>query len=380
MVRSMAFLCPGTERSSISQATGLTFPVVTKNVNELMSSGLLRETRKTQTRKGSGRIAAGLEVNPDYGWSIGIELGPYAITLTTMDAAGSEKGSRIVSKKSPSEYKDLISLLTGEIENEINGNEGRLLGIGITSPGGHEDTPGCLHRFDFPSWSGRPIEEDLKSIFGVPVLLMNNVTAMALYHNLISDLPDGHYSFIFALRGIASVEFIHSSNGLSNTVDRSGQVGHMILEINGEVCPSCGNRGCLESVSSETAVLKKCRERMAQEGIDSSSITMDDILSRRREDTSYMDDIFQKAFLFLSIAISNIQNYCHVDRMYIMSRMVQSEDEFKAIESTIRSNLLATRDVEVEFVRMPYEEFFGSKAAAFCLLYDTYVGIEKQLL
>lgn len=380
MIRAMTFLCPNTNRVSIAKTTGLTFPVVTKNINEMISTGFIRETQSAHTRKGSGRIALDVEVNPDYGWALGIELGPYIISLSVINAAGEIFDTRIISKNKPNTYSELLVLLKAEISSEKKKHTGVFLGIGIASPGGNEDLPGILFRYDLPDWRGKPIEEDLKSEFDVPVVLMNNVTAMALYFNLTSDLKEGHYTFFYALRGIASVEFFHRENGLYNTVNRSGQVGHMILELNGEICPSCGNRGCLESISSEAAILKKCKENLSKNGEDSSNITMEDILSRRRKDPSFMKDIFDRAFLYLAIAISNIQNYCHTNKMFVVSRIIQTEDEFAYIEQVVRNNLLATKDLNVEFENISYDQMLGSRAAAFCFLYDQYVGIEQRLL
>lgn len=380
MVRSVAFLCKNVDRTSISRATGLTFPVVTKNVNELISQGFLKTTDRTGTRKGSGRISEGLKVNPNYGWALGIELGPYAISSTSIDSSGCVISSCIVSTSTPTAYDELVELLGKHIEAEIARENRAPLGIGISSPGGREDTPGLFYRFDRPDWNGRAIENDISSRFDVPVLLMNNVAAMALYFNLISDLSEGHYSFFFALRGIACVEFDHQESNLYSTIARSGQVGHMIVEINGEKCPSCGNRGCLESISSETAVLEKCKKILSRSGKDCSTITMDDILEKRRQNPTYMDAVFQKALDYLAIAISNIQNYSPVKKMFIMSRMILTKKDFLSLEEKIRRNLLATKDIRVEFQAVAYNPHFGSTAAAFCLLYDRYVGIGKQLL
>lgn len=380
MVRSVAFLGKHVNRTFIAQATGLTFPVVTKNVKELLSLGFLEPADRPETRKGSGRISEELKVNPSYGWALGIEIGPYVISATKIDATGAVISNHLVSSFLPTNYDEVLMLLVGYIEAEIGRTSKLPLGIGITSPGGREDNPGLLYRFDRPNWNGRAIEEDIASHFRVPVLLMNNVAAMALYFNLVSDLREGHYAFFFALKGIACVEFDHQKNNLYSTIARSGQVGHMIVKIHGDKCPSCGNRGCLESVSSETAVLDKCKKLLAQRGEDCSSFTIEDILKRRNNDSTYMSAVFQKALDYLAIAISNIQNYSPVRKMFIMSRMISTQREFLTLEQKIRSNLLATKDIKVEFQPITYSPYFGSTAAAFCLIYDRFVGIGKQLV
>ncbi|MGN1163509.1 MAG: ROK family protein [Candidatus Ornithospirochaeta sp.] len=375
MVRCLSFLSGHTDRSSIAKATGLTFPVVTKNVNELIGQGFLETIPNEVHRKGSGRVSEMIRVNPEYGWAMGIEIGPYAITSSVLDAAGNSISDFIVSSTTPLLYPDLLELLSRTIESEKTKHSTPLLGIGISSPGGLSQNPGVFYRFDRPQWNSMNIEEDLEKKYSVPVLLTNNVAAMALYFNLCHTKVPGHYSFYFALKGIASVEFDHEENNLYSSVSRSGQVGHMIMDIDGEVCPTCGNKGCLESICSEKAVLEKIRKENGD-----STITMEEVLRRRKEDKDYMESVFSVFRKYLAVSISNIQNYSPVDKMFIMTRLIRDEEEMKEIEKEIRKNLQATKDIDVSFVLVPYSIHFVSRSAAFCLLYDNYVGIGKQLL
>lgn len=375
MVRCLAFLSENADRSFISKVTGLTFPVVTKNVNELISSGFLEAIPQSSTRKGSGRVSSIIRVNPSYGWAIGIELGPYAISLSVLNSAGVCIEDKIIAVETPEKYEDLFALLENAIKKEIKKNTGTLLGIGISTPGGLSGQRGVLYRFDRPEWNGINIEKDLADRFSVPVLLSNNVAAMALYYNLCFIKEPGHYSFFFALKGIASVEMDHEENNLYSSVSRSGQVGHMIMDIDGEVCPTCGNRGCLESIGSEKAILKRIREIT-----NNPNLSMDEVLENRKNDPNYMDEVFSKALKYLSVSISNIQNYSPVNKMFIMTRLIRDKKELKKMEKEIRKNLLATKDIDVSFTLIPYKWQFGSRSAAFCLLYDKYVGIDTQLL
>ncbi|MGN0830424.1 MAG: ROK family protein [Candidatus Ornithospirochaeta sp.] len=375
MVRCLAFLSENTDRSNISKITGLTFPVVTKNVNELLSNGLLESFVKNATRKGSGRISEGIRINPAYGWALGIELGPYAISLSVLDASGKSIKDYTIIDYTPLEYKELISLLHDAINNEIKIMGRSPIGIGISTPGGISGKPGVFYRFDRPQWNGLNIERDIEDMFSVPVLLTNNVAAMALYYNLCFIDKPGHYSFFFALKGIASVEMDHEENNLFSTVSRSGQVGHMIMDIDGGICPTCGNRGCLESVCSEKIILEKIKKECRD-----PNITMDEVLENRKTDPHYMEGIFTKALKYLSVAISNIQNYSPVNKMFIMTRLIKDEDELSKMETLIRKNLQATKDIDVSFSLVPYTQYFGSRAAGFCLLYDVFVGIGSQLL
>ena len=51
-IKSIAFLSKSTNRTAIARITGLSFPVVTKNINELIALGFLRENSTPQKRKG----------------------------------------------------------------------------------------------------------------------------------------------------------------------------------------------------------------------------------------------------------------------------------------------------------------------------------------
>ncbi len=53
----------------------------------------------------------------------------------------------------------------------------------------------------------------------------------------------------------------------------AGELGHVTVELNGRLC-GCGNRGCLETVATDTVLLERVSERVGE------TLTMDELLAR----------------------------------------------------------------------------------------------------
>jgi N-acetylmannosamine-6-phosphate 2-epimerase/N-acetylmannosamine kinase len=108
---------------------------------------------------------------------------------------------------------------------------------------------------NLPGWTGTHLAEELEHALKVPVVIENDVNALAIAERcfgagrgvdnfvcmtLGTGVGGGCYSGGHLLRG---------AHGLANAI------GHMTIQSTGELC-SCGLRGCLESYASAAALLR----------------------------------------------------------------------------------------------------------------------------
>jgi predicted NBD/HSP70 family sugar kinase len=154
---------------------------------------------------------------------------------------------------------------------------------------------------------GKLIENDIQ----LPVVMDNDVNLMAL-----GELHFGtargyrHIICISVTQGIGSGIIINQqiyrgSRGIS------GEIGHTIVDINGEKC-GCGNRGCLETVAGGRALVKQCRDAIEDDIKDPASDRNVFKLIRGKVDARDPDctAAIQKVGYHLGIGIANvIHNY-----------------------------------------------------------------------
>ena len=135
-----------------------------------------------------------------------------------------------------------------------------LAAVGAAVPGPLDLDAGLvLNPPNLPSWDRAPVREVLAEELGCPVFLENDANAAAL-----AEWRFG------AGRGFSHLVYLTMSTGvgggliLGGRVHRgvsagAGEVGHMLVEWNGERC-GCGLRGCLEAYIGGACWTRRLRE------------------------------------------------------------------------------------------------------------------------
>jgi glucokinase len=131
-------------------------------------------------------------------------------------------------------------------------NDGNVKAIGIGLPGRIDVQNNLILSGGYVDLTGVPLATTLRSSFDVSVTLDNDCN-MAL----VGEQAVGH------ARGIANVMMFTIGTGIGGAVfsngrifrgrATAGQLGHLTVDVNGEVC-LCGRRGCIETTSSGTAL------------------------------------------------------------------------------------------------------------------------------
>jgi glucokinase-like ROK family protein len=134
---------------------------------------------------------------------------------------------------------------------------GRPLGAGIAVPG-----PVDFHRGVpvsppiMPGWDGYPVRDALSRELGCPVVLDNDVNALAVgeQHAGVARSVD---DFLFVKIGTGIGCGIVIDGELYRGVDGcAGDIGHIRVEDGGPLC-ACGNTGCLEAFAGGAALSRE---------------------------------------------------------------------------------------------------------------------------
>jgi len=140
---------------------------------------------------------------------------------------------------------------------------GRLV---IASPGPLDGKTGVVFSPpNMPGWTTVPLRAWLEERLGLPVKVVNDANAAA-----VGELHFG------AGRGKANLVYLTVSTGigggvvvegklLEGTSGTAGEIGHMTIDRHGPIC-RCGNVGCLEMLASGTAIARRYREALLDNG------------------------------------------------------------------------------------------------------------------
>lgn len=164
-------------------------------------------------------------------------------------------------------------------------------------------------------WDGMPLGEILAARLGLVTYLANDANAGGLGEALFG-----------AARKARSLLYVNVGTGIGGAIvlegrihtgatSTAGEIGHCVLLPDGPKC-TCGKRGCLEALSSGTALERRAKESLAQAGGPDSAlraIPADDLTGRdvgraaARGDALALKAV-EEAAHFLGMGLANAVN------------------------------------------------------------------------
>lgn len=104
-------------------------------------------------------------------------------------------------------------------------------------------------------WNHYPLANEIENIFKIPVVIGNdaNVSLLGEWGHGVAKNTVNTIGF-FIGTGVGGGLILNSKIYTGN-IGLAGEIGHITLNPDGIIC-GCGSRGCLESYSSKTGILK----------------------------------------------------------------------------------------------------------------------------
>jgi N-acetylglucosamine repressor len=253
-------------RVALSRECSLSIATTKRLVDELISQGMAEEGDAMGEHKGRGRKPSILRLGSRFGYAVGVEVEPDALSVTGLSFSGEVIYGRETNP--PTGDRDQIEkLLLEEIRAAIgacsSAGRGPVLGVGVGIAGLVNAREGIvLYSPGLPGWENVPLAASLSGQLATDVIIDDGVRCMALAekrHGSARDLD----TFLFIYLGLG----VGSGIMLDNRIYRgkngvAGEFGHITVKENGPLC-TCGNRGCLETLASKNAVLARARELLA---------------------------------------------------------------------------------------------------------------------
>ncbi|MFW5693676.1 MAG: ROK family protein [Alkalispirochaeta sp.] len=172
---------PGTSRVDIAERLGLDKSTVSSVVSELLESGILRETAQGASSPQGGRRPVKLELQPYYGFVLGVELQPDYFRAVLYDLAGELvrewEGDRPRNGQGFEQY--LLSLLE-ELLLSIADFRDRLVGIGVAMGGLVNSIQNVIYRsIPMELTEQYDFQTGIAERLGIPVIAENDANACA---------------------------------------------------------------------------------------------------------------------------------------------------------------------------------------------------------
>ncbi|WP_166354332.1 ROK family protein [Phytoactinopolyspora limicola] len=254
-------------RAQLATETGLARSTITQRVDALLNSNLIGPASKAAST--GGRPPTQFTFNPSARVVLAADIGATHTRLAVTDLAGTtlaEARTKLDVTTGPEKVLDWVAT-SGLRLLEESGRLPQLLGVGIGLPGPVEHSTGRpVNPPIMPGWDGYDVQGYLRDVFGVAVLVDNDVNIMALGEHFSHWSNSPHMMLVKVATGIGS-GLISDGRLHRGAQGAAGDMGHVQVPRGANVPCHCGNEGCLEAVASGAAIAAQLSER----GIDASS-------------------------------------------------------------------------------------------------------------
>ena len=252
------YLSKQRSRQELSDTTGLSQASVSNVVRELLDEGIVIEAGSVESDGGRPRVL--LEMNPDYGYVIGVDIGETCVLVGLFDLTMTER-AKAEFRLNPAEH-DVGAVVQSVLRglNTVLAGTGiepaAILGVGVGVPGIVEQGPEALVHAQTYGWEGVPLERLLRSGTELPLYFENCAKTMGqaeLWFGAGQGAPNAVVALIGSGVGASLISGGSIYRGASSS---AGEWGHTAIVVGGRPC-RCGSRGCLEAYVGAEAILER---------------------------------------------------------------------------------------------------------------------------
>jgi N-acetylglucosamine repressor len=243
-------------RADVARATGLTRPTISDMVAELMERGLIEEVGYAPSTGGKRPLL--MSIADDSRHLIGINLAREDFSGAVINLRGQIR-HRVDLALGGRNGNVALTLVYEVVDALIKATGTPLLGIGIGAPGLVDATDGVMRQAVNLNWRDIPLRHLLQERYHLPVYVANDCQVAALAEYTFGSNGDSTKDLVVINVGWGvGAGIVLDGHLLYGNPFGAGEIGHVTVAEDGERC-QCGNRGCLETVVSTRALVRRAQ-------------------------------------------------------------------------------------------------------------------------
>ncbi|MEW5873239.1 MAG: ROK family transcriptional regulator [Chloroflexota bacterium] len=369
-------------RAELAARTGLNRSTVSSIIDELIDRGFVHETTRQDPK--IGRPGMLLQLNPEGGFAIGVEVGVDYISVILTNFVAEVLWRRRVNILPGEQQIAILEQAEEMISQAIAyGRQAGLrpLGIGVGMPGLVDAQQGKLVLAPNLKWVDMPVRLIWTRRFNLPVFVENEANCAALGELLYGVARDVQ-SFIYLSTGIGlGGGIIIDGRLFRGSSGYAGEVGHTTLYQGGEVC-GCGRVGCWETYVSPAAMLRRTHQ-LLQSGMpsclvelaggDPQNITIETLVDAAHKNDPLALQIIHEVASHMAVGICNLINTFNPQLIVLGGYLrLTSEWLIPVIQESFQKNVLAPLRDSIQ-VQASAQEFDACTIGAIALVLDDIV-------
>jgi predicted NBD/HSP70 family sugar kinase len=242
-------------RAEIARVTDLTATTVSNAVTDLIADGLVEEEASVRSTKGKPPTL--LRVNKDAHHMICLDLTRSAFQGAIINLRGEilDRMSIPIQGRTGQAALDVAYELVDALLPAVPDS---ILGVGVGAPGIIDPGQGIVHRAVNFGWYDLPLRDLLVERYKLSTYIANASHAAVLAEYMFGRRKNTSDLVVVKVGHEVGAGIILNGQLFLGHGFGAGEIGHVTVVENGERC-SCGNFGCLETVCSSRAVVKRAQ-------------------------------------------------------------------------------------------------------------------------
>ncbi len=255
---------------------------------------------------------------------VGVDVGGSKINAILADAGGNIQARNSKDTLAYEGPEAVIGRIIEAISQLTSGVD--IAGIGIGVAGAHDADRGAVaFSPNMPGWHNIPLCDIIRREFGLPTFSQNDCTLAALgEHRFGAGVGVDNLVYVGLGTGIGG-GVIADGQVYTGTSGAAGEIGHMIIDVNGSLC-KCGSYGCWENFASGRAVAQEAVRRMEAgvptairryAGGDINKVTAQTVFQAAQDGDYIAHELISSTAYYVGIGLVNLVNIFNPDLILI---------------------------------------------------------------
>jgi predicted NBD/HSP70 family sugar kinase len=367
-------------RREIAQRVGLSLSLVSRLTTDLLAQGLISEVGRSESD--GGRPPDLLALAPNAAYLVGLDIGGRHQRAIVVDLRGAIVASLVEPTPLSTEREailDNLEQLIDRVIREAGLTRSAVMGVGLALRAIVDSTAGVVLGWpNTPAWSAAWTDFAVRDALAARlpwerIAVDDTVRTLGVAEAQYGHgIHDQNFVFVLADTGIGMAIMLGGTPYLGPS-HIAGEIGHIAFDAVSTLC-DCGNTGCLETLSSTTAILGQVRRRLGDSHIrtvlrrSDRESRIEEVIDAAATGDKLAYQLLTEAGEYFGSALAIVLNLLGPKLVVVGGKLADSNVYLDAAWRMMKLRTLdqASRDVRVE--RSEQGELAGARGAASLVL------------
>ena len=242
------------------------------------------------------------------------------------------EGAIVESREAPLDRENLVEQ-TAQIVSELRTLVPNVASVGVAIPGlVNRLTDRVVDSRVLPATVREDLHAELMRVTGLRFELENDANAAAYGEYQVGAGRGSRDMFYMSIGESIGGAIILDGKLWAGTAGLAGEVGHITLDREGDVCV-CGNTGCLETVASAPNIVRRAKERLDRDSTSSLSrlamnkeFTASDVAREARNDDDFALMMIERTGKYIGTGVASVINLLNIERIVLGGGVMDAGD------------------------------------------------------